>query len=437
MNAHTIRRLIMMSAMGMWFSLAGALNTAAQELPTAKPEEVDVSSSKVKKLSEFMQSLVDQGKIAGGVTMMARRGKVAHLEAVGMADRERGVRMRTDSIFRLASMTKPVTSVAVMILHDQGKLGLDDPVSKFIPEFKRPEVLVSVDPWKTKPAKREITIRHLLTHTSGLGYNFTDTIGPIYDKHGITGGLCNVTETTLEEMMKKLAGVPLLFHPGDNWEYGLSFDVLGRVVEVASGRTLDRFIAEEICQPLDMTDTFFKAPSQKKNRIVAAYFTTDDGIERLKDGDNLPDGQTPDYPYHDSHNYFSGGGGLCSTPRDYMRFCQMLLNGGMLNGKRLLRPSSVEMMIVDQLGGKRIPAEKHILNVTDQFGLGFTMYGDKNPNEQLRGAYAWFGFWTTSFRISPRGDWILVTMAQLAWDDPSTPTWFAQYEKIAAESITD
>jgi CubicO group peptidase (beta-lactamase class C family) len=408
---------------------------AIDEPPTAPPEEVGVSSEKVANLSVFMQSLVDQGKIAGGVSMMARHGKVIHLKAVGMADREGKNPMRTDSIFRLASMTKPITSVAIMMLWEQGKLGLDDPVSKYIPEFKETKVVVSVDPLKTELAKREITIRHVLTHTSGLGYNFTDTIGPIYDKYGVTGGLCEVTETTLEEMMKKLAGAPLLFHPGDDWEYGLSTDVLGRVVEVASGMTLDRFVAEEICQPLQMTDTFFKAPSKKKDRIVAAYFTTDDGIERLEDGNSLPSRETPDYPYHDSHKYFSGGGGLCSTCRDYMRFCQMLLNGGSLNVKQILRPDTVKIMTVDQLDGKKIPAEKHIPHVTDQFGLGFTIYGDKHPTELLRGAYAWFGFWTTSFRISPQGDWIVVTMSQLAWDDPLTPTWFAEYEKIAAEAV--
>jgi CubicO group peptidase (beta-lactamase class C family) len=414
-----------------------ALHTAAQELPTAKPEEVGVSSEKVAELSTLMQSLVDDGKIVGGVTMMARRGKVVHLEAVGMADREKGVQMRTNSIFRLASMTKPITSVAVMILHDQGKLNLDDPVSRYIPEFKEMKVLVGVNPFKTEPAKREITIRHLLTHTSGLGYNFTDTIGPIYDKHGITGGLCNVTEATLGEMMKRLAGEPLLFHPGDNWEYGLSTDVLGRVVEVASGTTLDRFIAEEICQPLRMTDTFFKATPEKKERIVAAYFTTEDGIERLRDGESLPSSETSDYPYNDANNFFSGGGGLCSTPRDYMRFCQMLLNGGILDGKHLLCKETVKMMVDDPLGEVEIPEGKHILDLTDQFGLGFTRYGDQNPKVQLRGAYAWFGFWTTSFRISPRDDWILVTMSQVAWDEPSTPNWFAEYEKIAANAIVE
>ena len=217
--------------------------TVGQELPTASPEEVGVSSEKVGELSRFMQSLVDDGKIAGGVTMMARHGKVIHLAAVGMADRETGTPMKTDAIFRIASMTKPITSAAIMMLWEQGKLGLDDPVSKYIPEFANPKVLVSVDPLKTEPAKQEITIRHLLTHTSGLGYEFTPDLGDIYKKHGIVCG-CLTSSVTLEENITKLAGLPLRFHPGERCGYGMSTDVLGRVIEVVSGMTLDRFFEE-------------------------------------------------------------------------------------------------------------------------------------------------------------------------------------------------
>lgn len=193
----------------------------AQSLPTSKPEDVGVSSAKVDKLSEFMQSLVDQGKIAGGVTMMARHGKVIHFKAVGMADREAKRPMHTDAIFRLASMTKPITSVAIMMLCEQGKLDLDDPVSKVIPAFKNPTVLVNADPLKTEPAKREITIRHLLTHKSGLGYNSPNTIGQLYEQHGITTGLCTSNEM-LDQTIEKLTRIPLGFHPGDQFGYGMS-----------------------------------------------------------------------------------------------------------------------------------------------------------------------------------------------------------------------
>lgn len=407
------------------FALILILPSLGQDLPTAKPEDVGVSSSKVEELSTFMQSLVDDGKIAGGVTMMSRHRKVIHLKAVGMADREEKTPMRTDAIFRIASMTKPITSVAIMMLHEQGKLGVDDPVSKYIPEFKNPKVLVSVNPLKTEPAKREITIRHLLTHTSGLGYNFTDKIGPIYDQNEITGGLENVTPVPLEQMMARLGRLPLLFNPGEKWEYGLSTDVLGRVVEKASGMALDRFCDERIFQPLQMKDTFFQVSPAKRPRLVAAYVPTDHGIKKLQDGNKGPNGQTPERPYDPLHIYRSGGGGLCSTATDYLRFCQMLLNGGELNGARLLQENTVGIMRTVQTPVSPEP-----------FGFGFTLFPDKGEiHEQLRGAYAWFGYWSTSFRVSPRGNWAIVTMTQVGWDDKATPAWFAQYEKIAAEAI--
>jgi CubicO group peptidase (beta-lactamase class C family) len=383
-----------------------------------------------------MQSLVDQGKIAGGVTMMARHGKVIHLKAVGMADREAGKAMQTDAIFRIASMSKPITTVAIMKLYEQGKLDLDDAVSKYIPEFKNPEVLVSVKPLRAEPAKREITIRHLLTHTSGLGSTFTDKLGPIYARHGIDAGLRG-TPATLEQVIKNLAGQPLIADPGETWEYGKSTDVLGRVVEVASGVPLDRFIEDQICRPLGMEDTFFRVPDDGLSRLVAAYVPVDTCLRKVKQGEVLKQGPdassitiTSDYCYRKSNKYLAGGSGLCSTAKDYMRLCQMLLNGGQLDGKRLLQEKTVEMMTTNQTG------DLPIRDLPDQFGFGFTIYPDtKEVHEQLRDAYAWFGYWSTSFRISPRGDWILITMSQLAWDAEVTPTWFREYERLAAESI--
>ena len=402
---------------------------SGSELPTAKPEEVGVSSEKVEELSTFMQSLVDDGKIAGGVTMMARHGKVIHLKAVGMADWEAKRPMTTDAVFRIASMTKPITSVAIMMLWEQGKLGLDDPVSKYIPEFKNTEVLVKAVPLETEPAKREITIRHLLTHMSGLGYPGTEKIGPMYVENGIPCG-CVTSPVTLEESMKKLARMPLLFHPGEKWEYGMSTDVLGRVVEVVSEMPLDRFFEDRIFKPLGMNDSFFKVQSDKQSRVVAAYIPVQAGLRKLNDGEIVnhdPDPISADYPYAKSHKYLSGGGDLCSTPNDYMRFCQMLLGGGALNGTRLLKKNTVRLMATDQTDA-----------LPNNFGFGFTIFPDeKDVHKQLRDAYAWFGYWSTSFRISPRGDWILVTMAQTAWRKKVTPKWFVGYEKIAAESIID
>jgi CubicO group peptidase (beta-lactamase class C family) len=318
-----------------------------------------------------------------------------------------------------------------MMLWEQGKLGLDDPVSKYIPEFKNTTVLVNVDPLETRPAKGEITIRHLLTHTSGLTYG--SSVKPIYDKHGISGGL-STTEVNLEQMMKTLAGLPILFDPGEKFEYGMSTDVLGRVVEVVSGVTLDRFFDDKILKPLGMNDTGFHVSQDKVGRLAAVYIPGEGGIRKLAGGEIGPGNLTSDYPYSKSHKYLAGGGGLCSTPSDYMRFCQMLLNGGELNGVRLLRPETIKMMTANQIGELKLAD----LDVIDRFGFGFTVNSDdERHHEQLRGAYAWFGHWSTSFRISPNGDWVLVTMTQLVWDDKATPAWFAQYEKIVTEAIQD
>ncbi|WP_197231439.1 serine hydrolase domain-containing protein [Novipirellula artificiosorum] len=405
----------------------------SQERLLTKPEVVGVSSEKVGELSKYMQSLVDKGKIAGGVTMMARRGKVVHLKAVGMADREAEKRMTTDAIFRIASMTKPITSVAAMMLWEQGKIGLDDPISKYIPEFKNPEVLVSVGPLVTRPAKREITIRHLLTQTSGLGYPSTEGIGKLYLDHDIKMGLCS-SNLTLKEMMERTGKLPIKFDPGSQWLYGMSSDVLGRVIEVASGKTFDVFVEKEICEPLGMTDTFFIAPPEKQSRVVAAYYLSKSQIKKVKVGDT--EAPFSSDCHLEGNKCFSGGGGLCSTAEDYMRFCQMLLNGGELNGKRLLKLSTVEMMTTNQLEDSVVPNQKMIPGLIGDFGFGLTFYSEDFPTIQLRGAYAWFGVWTTSFRVSPKRDWIVITMTQLA-PCKGVVAWMRDYEKIAAESIID
>ena len=410
----------------------------AQGLPTAKPQEVGVSPKTVKQLSSHLQSLVDQGLCAGGVTLMARKGKVIHFEALGKADLETWPPMRKDAIFRIASMTKPVTSVAAMILYEQGRIDLLDPVHKYIPEFRKPMVLVGVSPRVTKPAKREITIRDLLTHQSGLIYApYAMDLGALYIENEIAQGLMRTT-TSLDENMRRLGRLPLLFSPGDRFQYGLSTDVLGRVVEKASGKKLNVFLRDHIFEPLEMTDTHFILPPAKLPRLVAGYELTDTGLDRVLDGElrvwkhGLP--YTADYAYRGPQVYLSGGAGLCSTTEDYARFCQMLLNGGQLNKKNkkpLLKPATVKMMMTNQIGDHLGP------DGTDKFGLGFGIITEP-PQKGLEGlvdACWWAGAWSTGFTVSPRGDWYVISMRQTFTNDRVTPEMSAQFERIAARSI--
>jgi len=404
------------------------------ELERAAPESVGVSTAKCGELSEYMQSLVNDGKIAGGVILMARKGKVVHLRALGMADREGKVPMKEDTIFRIASMTKPITSVAVMMLVEEGKLRLDDPVSKHLPEFKNLQVLASENSTNPRPAATEITIQHLLTHTSGLAYNFDGRVGPVYDERGVVMGFVR-TDVDLAENTRRLALCPLLFNPGESWNYGMSTDVLGCVVERVSGMGLDDFLQQRICQPLGMTDTCFCVPLEKRARVAAAYIPVGPTIRKVCDGELLLHESdwvkvwtTSDYCFPGKSAYLSGGSGLCSTASDYLRFCQMMLNKGELNGIRLLREDTVARMTKNQVG---------LLFAGAEFGLGFAVVPKENrdSHEQLKESYSWGGYWSTSFRVSPRGEWIVISLTQLAFDNDLTLKWADNFDRIAAEAI--
>jgi CubicO group peptidase (beta-lactamase class C family) len=327
-----------------------------------------------------------------------------------MMDREAGKPMRTDSLFRICSMTKPITSLAVMMLYEEGRFLLDDPVSKYIPELKNPKVLVkpaSGQPY-TIPASKEITIRNLLTHTSGLTYHWNPDLGARYKEANVAHGLLPY-DGTIQDNVKRLAGLPLLFNPGERWEYSLGVDVLGYLVEVVSGKTLDEFFRTRIFEPLGMTDTYFYPPENKLDRLAAAYtWYPDKGLSRFPDAP-IVEGSfayAADYPYRGPKKLFSGGAGLCSTAADYARFCQMMLDGGKLGGTRLLSRKSVELMTQDHLG--RISADQ-------SFGLGFGVDGVKSPLAELgsSGEYNWGGFFYTAFVIDPKEQMITIFMAQL------------------------
>jgi CubicO group peptidase (beta-lactamase class C family) len=391
-------------------ALVLSASTFAQELPTTKPDAVGLSPERLERIAVAVQHSIDDKRIAGAVTLVSRRGHVAWFKAQGMMDREAGKPMRPDTIFRICSMTKPITSVAVMMLYEEGRFLLDDPISKYLPEFKNPKVLVKPatgEPY-TIPATREITIRDLLRHTSGLTYHWDADLGPMYTKANVAHGLLPY-DGTIEDSVKRLASLPLLFSPGDRWEYSLGVDVLGRLVEVVSGKPLDEFFRVRIFEPLGMKDTYFYPPENKLDRLAAAYtYYEGKGLRRFPDAP-ITEGSmiySADYPYHGPRKLFSGGAGLNSTAADYLRFCQMMLDGGKVGNTQLLSRKSVELMTHDQLG--KISSE-------EGFGLGFGIDGVKKPLSELgsAGEYQWGGFFYTAFTIDPKEQMIVIFMGQL------------------------
>ncbi|MGA7048439.1 MAG: serine hydrolase domain-containing protein [Candidatus Sulfotelmatobacter sp.] len=382
----------------------------AQDFRSVKPETVGLSSERLERIGTAVQRSIDDKRIAGAVTLVVRRGQIAWLKAQGMEDREAGKAMRPDAIFRICSMTKPITSVAVMMLYEEGRFLLEDPVSKYLPEFKNPKVFVQPttgEPYSI-PATHEITIRDLLRHTAGFTYQWNPVLGPLYKNANVANGLLQY-EGTIEDSVKRLAGVPLLFNPGDRWEYGLSVDVLGRLVEVISGKPLDQFLRERIFVPLGMKDTYFYLPNGKVDRLATVYtYYADKGLNRFPDTPITegPFSYSADYPYRGPKKLFSGGGGLVSTAQDYMRFCQMMLDGGKAGNIQLLSRKSVELMTHDQLGN---------ISSDRSFGLGFGIDGIKAPLAELGsvGEYKWGGFYYTAFSIDPKEQMIVIFMGQL------------------------
>jgi CubicO group peptidase (beta-lactamase class C family) len=402
-------RRIRLSSFALILVLAAAV--AAQDFPTAKPESVGLSSERLERISKVVQKDIDDKRLAGAVTLVLRHGQVAWFKAQGMQDREAGKPMRPDSIFRICSMSKPITTAAVMVLYEEGYFLLEDPISKYLPEFKNPKVLVKPPnggkPY-TIPATREITIRDLLRHTSGLTYGWDPDLGAMYAEANVASGLLPY-DGTIADSVERLAKQPLLFNPGERWEYSLGVDVLGRLVEVVSGKPFDEFLRTRIFLPLGMKDTYFFPPDNKLDRLVTAYtYYADKGLNRFPDTP-ITEGTfaySADYPSRGPKELFSGGAGLNSTAADYARFCQMMLEGGKLGNVRILSRKSVELMTHDQLGK---------ISSTQAFGLGFGIEGVKEPLAELGtpGEYSWGGFFYTAFSVDPKEDLIVIFMGQL------------------------
>jgi CubicO group peptidase (beta-lactamase class C family) len=391
-------RLVPLAAIIPLIPLSAAL---AGELPKAEPKEVGLSAEKLDAIKPALQKLVDDGKIPGGVVLVARHGKVAYAAAFGYRVLADKTPMTEDTIFRIASMTKPITCVATMTLVEQGKLALDDPVEKYLPELKDLRVLGdakddTAEDLATVPARRSITIRDLLAHTSGISYGAfltnNERLGKGYERARVQAR----DMKTIAEQVARLAKAPLAHHPGEGWTYGLSHDVLGRVIEVVSGESFDKFLQERIFAPLDMRDTSFFVPEGKRDRVATAYRAGDDGALTA-----LP----KDYG---SETFFSGGGGLDSTARDYARFAQMLLGGGELDGTRILKRETVAEMTTNQIG-------EHSALGLFKYGLGFGLMMAPEPggNKPVVSRYFWLGYYSTQFWIDPRHDLVAVLMTQV------------------------
>ncbi len=386
-------------------------------LPCAVPEEVGMSASRLERIAPVMQGYVDAGKIPGALTMIAREGRLVHFEKFGMQDVAEAKPIEFDTIFRIYSMTKPITSVAVMMLYEEGHFQLNTPISEFIPAFKDMKVY-SQDYSDIIDAEREMTIKHLLTHTSGLIYG-GDGSRPIdveYEKANFYAG-------TLAEMARKLGEIPLFHQPGAAWNYGMSTDVLGYLVEVVSGIPFEEFLKTRIFEPLGMMDTAFSVPDAKADRYATLYEPADDaGIQVIE---NAPVSTGPrNFPP-------SGGAGLQSTAADYLRFCQMLLNDGELEGERLLGRKTVELIRLNHIEDTWQPLEREGCG----FGLGFAVVTDVAGTQSLGspGSYAWGGLASTTFWIDPVEELVAILMTQLIGDSP----FHAQFRVLTYQAIID
>ncbi len=399
----------------------------AQGLPPIAPSDVGLSEERLGRLEEVVQSYVDDDAIAGAVTLIARKGGQAHVRAYGMADRDSGTPMRPEAIFRIASMTKPVTSVAVMMLYEEGRFKLNDPVGQHLPALASLDVLTPSDDgdgaYRRVPARRPVTIRHLLTHTSGIGYRFLGDLGAsstqrvlseLYRDAGVADGLAE-HDGTIEGLVTALGQLPLLHEPGAAFTYGLSNDVLGRLVEVLSGTTFDKFLRTRLLEPLGMNDTYFYIPDAKADRLASLYTPNAarglDEIEGTVEGRHLIYSAT--YSTGEHRNYFAGGAGLSSTVHDYARFLQMLLNGGELDGVRILSPITVDLMTTDHIGD--IPTGSVVQPGSGGFGLGFAIRGKPGADGELgsEGAYYWSGFFNTTFWVDPKEELLGILMTQI------------------------
>ncbi len=384
--------------------------TSSEPMILSDPSRVGISADRLERIDAFLNQYIDEKKLSGFVSLVARKGQVAHYKAYGLREHDPDLLMEKDSIFRIYSMTKPIVSAALLMLYEEGRLQLDDPVEKFIPEFASKQVYIggTEDNLELEPAERPVTLLDLLTHTSGLIYGFGNTpVDVMYRNAQI-----KAEEGTLQDFARALGPLPLHNQPGSQWNYSVSIDVVGAVVEIVSGQSLDVFLQERILKPLAMHDTGYFVAEEKKDRLAAMYGVDEEGKLVVKE-------HSAASPYLKKPIFTPGGGGLVSTAADYLRFCQMLLNFGELEGVRILGRKTVELMFMNHLPPELTPLSKpgsffYRYDKGYGFGLGFAILVDVSQSEQLgsEGEAHWWGAGNTNFWIDPGEEMIFILMNQ-------------------------
>jgi CubicO group peptidase (beta-lactamase class C family) len=394
------------------------------------PARAGMSEERLTRIDTMIETAIGEHRIPGAVALVARHGGIVYHRAFGLADNETGRALQVDDIFRIASQTKAITSTAVMMLWEQGHFQLDDPIANWIPEFKDAGVLKTFNEtdvtWTTEPARQPITIRHLLTHTSGIGYGVIDgdeRIRTIYAKAGIID-LATTEPVTIGENVKNLAALPLHHHPGERYTYSQGLDVLGYFIEIISGKPYDVLLREHLFEPLGMNDTGFYLPAEKAARLVTLQKL--DGDKWVRYPVTFYD---PDYPIQGAQSFFSGGAGLCSTAKDYATFLQMYLNGGELNGVRILSRTTIETIMRNQTGDRFGGGNKH-------HGLAFgvlTEQGMARGGEGSTGTFDWGGYFNTQYFADPRESIVGVLLKQTRGANDNTAWKFRQMVGAAVD----
>lgn len=416
---------------------ASAQTTSFQNSPAleeASPSEVGMSPERLARIDEMAKKAVADSDVPGVVALVARRGKIVYWKAYGKADNKSNRTLKRDDIFRIASQTKAITATAVMMLWEEGRFRLNDPISKYIPEFKNPQVLKNFKfedvSYTTEDASREITIRDLLTHTSGIGYGVIDgdeRMRMIYEKAGITD-LFTAEKITIGESVKKLAKLPLHHNPGEKFTYSEGLDVLGYFIEVISGKPFDVYLRDHLFDPLGMDDTWFYLPEDKHDRLVSVQRKNKRG-----NWERYPvTFYDPDYPIKGARSFFSGGAGLTSTARDYATFLQMYLNGGELNGVRILSRTTIKAIMGNQIG------DLYGENATSHYGLAFGVVnelGEARGGSGSEGTFSWGGYFNTQYFADPEEQLLGVLMKQTQGTTSDDTGWL--FRLLVGQAVDD